>query len=88
MKLLLKMCIRDSNETVPYTTYIWQKQSQWGYPIPEEQTTLGGGKWIKRAIWALPYYHYKGIKTVSYTHLDVYKRQATGWFARCIALCK
>ena len=28
-------CCNYTNETVPYTTYIWQKQSQWGYPIPE-----------------------------------------------------
>lgn len=66
-------CCNYTNETVPYTTYIWQKQSQWGYPIPEEQTTLGGGKWIKRAIWALPYYHYKGIKNISDDNLKYTK---------------
>lgn len=66
-------CCNYTNETVPYTTYIWQKQSQWGYPIPEEQTTLGGGKWIKRAIWALPYYHYKGIKNISNDNLKYTK---------------
>ena len=66
-------CCNYTNETVPYTTYIWQKQSQWGYPIPEEQTALGGGKWIKRAIWALPYYHYKGIKDISNDNLKYTK---------------
>ena len=66
-------CCNYTNETVPYTTYIWQKQSQWGYPIPEEQTTLGGGKWIKRAIWALPYYHYKGVKNISDDNLKYTK---------------
>ena len=66
-------CCNYTNETVPYTTYIWQKQSQWGYPIPEEQTTLGGGKWIKRAIWALPYYHYKGVKDISDDNLKYTK---------------
>ena len=50
-----------------------KKQSQWGYPIPEEQTTLGGGKWIKRAIWALPYYHYKGVKDISDDNLKYTK---------------
>lgn len=58
-------CCNYTEEPVPYTTYIWQKQSPWGYPIPELQPALGGGKWIKRAIWALPYYHYKGIKDIS-----------------------
>ena len=57
-------CCNYTEDEVPFTTYIWQKQSPWGYPIPEEQPVLGGGKWIKRAIWALPYYHYKGIKGV------------------------
>ncbi len=57
-------CCNYTEDEVPFTTYIWQKQSPWGYPIPEEQPVLGGGKWIKRAIWALPYYHYKDIKGV------------------------
>lgn len=69
-------CSNYTEETVPYTTYIWQKQSAWGYPIPEEQTALGDGKWIKRAIWALPYYHYKGVKDIS-SNLLKYTKVAT-----------
>lgn len=57
-------CCNYTEDPVPYTTYIWQKQGPWGYPIPEIQTSLGGGKWIKRAVWALPYYHYKMEKEV------------------------
>lgn len=58
-------CCNYTDETVPYTSYIWNKQNQWGGVSPEIQTALGGGKWIKRAIWALPYYHYKGVKNMS-----------------------
>lgn len=66
-------CCCYTDETVPFTTYIWQKQNQWNGISPEEQTVVGGGKWIKRAIWALPYYHYKGIKNVSETNLQYTK---------------
>ena len=58
-------CCYYTDESVPYTTYIWQKQSPWGYPIPEVQSVLGGGKGLKRAVWALPYYHYKIEKEVT-----------------------
>lgn len=58
-------CCNYTEETVPFTTYIWQKHNQWNGISPEEQTVVGGGKWMKRAIWALPYYHYKSIKNMS-----------------------
>ena len=30
----------------------------------------------------IDYYKILGVDTVSYTHLDVYKRQALGWLSR------
>lgn len=66
-------CCNYTEETVPFTTYIWQKHNQWNGISPEEQTVVGGGKWIKRAIWALPYYHYKSIKNVSDENLKYTK---------------
>ena len=66
-------CCNYTEETVPFTTYIWQKHNQWNGISPEEQTVVGGGKWMKRAIWALPYYHYKSIKNVSDENLKYTK---------------
>ena len=36
-------CCNYTEETVPFTTYIWQKHNQWNGISPEEQTVVGFG---------------------------------------------
>lgn len=58
-------CCNYTNESVPYTLYIWQQQNQWGGISPSEFPVVGeGGRGNLRPIWALPYYHYKVEKNI------------------------
>lgn len=68
-------CYNYTNNSVPYMTYIWQKQNQWGGISPETQSTLGeGGRGNLRPVWALPFYHYSKIKEIDpakYEYLQI-----------------
>ena len=46
-----------------------------------------GGQWQVEAVRRVGAYLRERLKAVSYTHLDVYKRQAwTSWNGRCVLL--
>lgn len=68
-------CYNYTNNPVPYMTYIWQKQNQWGGITPETQSVIGeGGRGNLRPIWALPLYHYSKIKEIDpskYEYLQI-----------------
>lgn len=67
-------CYNYTNDPVPYLTYTWNKQNQWGGVSPEDNPVIGGGgRGNLRPVWALPYYHYKGIKNMDEDNLKYSK---------------
>jgi len=50
---------------LPFMTYVWQQNNQWGGISPVTQSVMGeGGRGGTRPIMALPYYHYSKIKNL------------------------
>lgn len=69
--LFLKACEYASaynyamKSDLPFMTYVWQQNNQWGGISPVTQSVMGeGGRGGTRPIMALPYYHYSKIKNL------------------------
>lgn len=79
--LFLKGCelaaaFNYTNDYVPFETYKSYKKDPWGGVAETTHTEFGtSGRGNRRAIWALPYYHYKGVKNMS-DELTKYTQQA------------